>query len=188
MRFNDHPKIEGSHAFLSPSNWHWVNYEDERLIGAVHSYMAARRGTKLHELAKVLIDLGVKLPDNQQTLNAYVNDCIGFRMSTEQPLWYSSTVFGTADAISFSQRTKLLRIFDLKTGITEAKFMQLLIYAALFCLEYGKNPVDIDIELRIYQNDMVRIEKANPIDVSTIMSRIVYANRLVTDYKEEVNG
>lgn len=188
MRFNDHSRFEGSHAFLSPSTGHWVNYDDERLIGAVHSYMAARRGTKLHELAKSLIDLGVKLPDTEQTLNKYVNDCIGFRMATEQTLWYSPIVYGTADAIKFSERTKLLQIFDLKTGLTEAKFLQLLIYAALFCLEYGKNPIHIDTELRIYQNDMVRIEKANPIDISSIMSRIEYANRLVTDYKEEVNG
>lgn len=188
MRFNDHLRFEGAHALLSPSSAHWVNYDDDRLVSFVHSHMAARRGTQLHALAKDLIDLGVKLPDTEQTLNKYVNDCIGFRMTTEQMLWYSTSIFGTADAIKYSDRTKKLQIFDLKTGLTETKFLQLLIYAALFCLEYGKNPVDIDIELRIYQNDQVRIEQANPIDVSTIMSRIVYVNRLVTDYREEVNG
>lgn len=186
MRFNSHSNFEGLHAFLSPSNYHWVNYDDNRLIGAVHAHMAARRGTRLHALAKELIDLGVKLPDTEQTLNRYVNDCIGFRMTTEQTLFYSVNAFGCADAISFNK--DLLRIFDLKSGLAEAKFTQLLIYAALFCLEYGFNPINIEIELRIYQNDVVRIEAANPIDVATIMSRIVYANRLVSDYKEEVNG
>ena len=37
---------------------------------------------------------------------------------------------------------------------------QLLIYAAYFCLEYGFKPRDIDIELRIYQNDEVLIHNA----------------------------
>lgn len=188
MRFNSHSSFEGRHALLSPSKYQWVNYDDDRLIGVVHDHMAARRGTQLHELAKSLIDLGVKLPENGQTLSRYVNDCIGFRMTTEQTLWYSPAIFGTADAIKFSQRNKMLQIFDLKTGLTEVKFMQLLVYAALFCLEYGYKPNDIEIELRIYQNDAVRIEMANPIEVASIMSRIVYVNRLVTDYKEEVTG
>lgn len=186
MRFNKHSNFEGLHAFLSPSSYHWVNYDDDKLIGAVHAYMAARRGTQLHALAKDLIDLGVKLPDTQQTLNMYVNDCIGFRMVTEQTLFYSVNAFGCADAISF--RNEMLRIFDLKNGLSEAKFTQLLIYAALFCLEYNRKPIDITIELRIYQNDAVRTVTADPLDVSSIMSRIVYANRLVSEYKEEVNG
>lgn len=187
MRFNEHSRFEGSHAFLSPSKYQWVNYDDDRLISAVHAHMAARKGTQLHALAKDLIDLGVKLPETHQTLNEYVNDCIGFRMSTEQTLFYSAIIFGTTDAISFSEKTRLLRIFDLKTGLTESNFQQLRIYAALFCLEYGYKPNEIEIELRIYQNDAVRIEEGNPLDISVIMSRIVYANRLVTDYKE-VNG
>jgi hypothetical protein len=32
---------------------------------------------------------------------------------------------------------------------------QLEIYAALFCLEYDFRPGDIDIELRLYQNDEI---------------------------------
>lgn len=186
MRFNSHTNFEGLHALLSPSDYHWVNYEDDRLISKVHSHMAARRGARLHELAKNMIELGVKLPETAQTLNMYVNDCIGFRMTPEQTLFYSVNAFGCADAISF--RNLKLRIFDLKTGVAEAKFMQLLVYAALFCLEYGYNPKDIGIELRIYQNDEVRIEEANPLDVSLIMSKIRYADRLITEYKEEVNG
>lgn len=60
----------------------------------------------------------------------YVNDAIGFKMTPEQPLFYSENCFGTADAISY--RNKLLRIHDLKTGLIPAHMEQLMIYAALF--------------------------------------------------------
>jgi hypothetical protein len=163
-----------------------VNYDDVKLDSAVHAYMAARRGTKLHELAQGLIEVGVRLPDTGQTLNRYVNDCIGFRMKPEQTLFYSVNAFGHADAISFRQN--LLRIFDLKTGINETKFMQLRIYAALFCLEYGCKPTEIETELRIYQNDDVRIEAADPLEISSIMSKIIYADRRIRELKEEVYG
>lgn len=188
MRFNDRSGLEGLHAFLSPSNYHWVNYDDTKLDNAVHSYMAARRGTDLHDLAQRMIKLNVKLENTNQTLNRYVNDCIGFRMTPEQTLFYSLNAFGHADAISFSERKKKLRIFDLKTGVNECKFMQLYVYAALFCLEYAKKPTEIEIELRIYQNDEVRIEIADPLDVSSIMSKIVYADRRINELKGEVYG
>jgi hypothetical protein len=78
--------------------------------------MAARRGTELHDLAHQLIRLGVKLPKTPTTLNLYVNDALGYRMTPEQVLYFSENCFGTADAISF--RRNKLRIHDLKTGIT----------------------------------------------------------------------
>ena len=186
MRFNDHSKFSGLHAFLSPSNYHWVNYDDDKLNAAVYAHMAARRGSELHELAQKMIRLGVKLAETSQTLNMYVNDCIGFRMTPEQTLFYSPNAFGHADAISF--RKQKLRIFDLKTGATECKFTQLYVYAALFCLEYAVKPTEIEIELRIYQNDEVRVEDGDPLIVHSIMSKIVYADRRINELKEEVYG
>jgi hypothetical protein len=186
MRFNKHSNLEGLHAFLSPSNYHWVNYDDDKLNGAVFAHMTARRGTQLHELARKMIELGVKLPEARQTLNMYVNDCIGFKMTPEQTLYYSPNAFGHTDAISF--RKEKLRIFDLKNGVNECKFMQLYVYAALFCLEYGYKPTEIEIELRIYQNDEVRIEVGDPVSVSSIMSKIVYADRRINEIKGEVYG
>lgn len=70
-------------------------------------------------------------------------------MSTEVVLYYSDRFFGTADSISF--RNGVLRIHDLKTGKTPVHMDQLMVYAALFCLEYKIKPGDIDFELRIYQ-------------------------------------
>ena len=98
------------------------------------------------------IMLNQKLPKSKQTLNMYVNDAIGFKMTPEQILYYSDNCFGTADAILF--RNNFLRIHDLKTGKIPAHMEQLEIYAALFCLEYKVKPADIEMELRIYQGTM----------------------------------
>src|SRR3954466_3750906 len=186
MRFRDHSRYAGSHALLSPSKSSWIHYDEERLESMVHSTIAARRGTQLHELACNLIRLGERLPESTRTLNQYVNDCIGFRLSPEQILMYSPLCFGQADAIGFRQGW--LRIFDLKTGVTPCKFDQLLIYAALFCLEYNIKPMDIKIELRIYQNDEVRVVQADPLDIMSIMDMIILFDSLITDLSYELLG
>ena len=75
---------------------------------------AAEMGSILHAWAKQTIDLGIKQPRSKKTIYSYVNDAIGYKMSTEVVLYYSDRFFGTADAISF--RNGVLRIHDLKTG------------------------------------------------------------------------
>lgn len=171
MNFNKHLELAGRHAFLGASKYHWVNYDDEKLDRVYRTALAAQRGVALHDLAHQAITLGVKLPRTQKTLNSYVNDAIGFRMTPEQVLYYSDNAFGTADTISFRQN--MLRIHDLKTGTTPVKFRQLEIYAGLFCLEYGFKPTQIETELRIYQNDEVQILVPDPDDIAHIMDRIV---------------
>ena len=183
MNFNKHSELGGRHAFLSASKYHWVNYSDEKLASVYSNALAAQKGTEIHDLAFRLINLGVKLPRTQKTLNMYVNDAIGYRMTPEQVLCYSVNAFGTADAISF--RKNLLRISDLKTGVTPANMLQLEIYAAFFCLEYGYRPGDIDILLRIYQNDEV-IEHEPDIDsIAHIMDRTITADRRIEELKQE---
>lgn len=186
MRFRDHSKLVGNHAFLSPSNYHWVNYDDDKLDASVFSSIAARRGTDLHDLAQRMISLGVRLPFTQQTLNAYVNDAIGFRMTPEQVLYYSDNCYGTTDAISFSKNK--LRIHDLKTGVIPCKMTQLEIYAAIFCLEYNIKPVAIDMEFRIYQNDDIQIMEGDPISITRIMDRIQFFDRRINELREEAYG
>lgn len=183
MNFNNHWEIEGKHSFLSPSNYHWINYSDEKLEERYLNHLAVERGTRLHSLAKELIDLGVKLPRSNKTLNLYVNDAIGYKMKTEQPLFYSYNCFGTADAIAF--RKDILRIHDLKTGQTPASMAQLEIYSALFCLEYAIEPTSIGMELRIYQNDEVLIHEPEPVDISYIMDKIVTFDGLIERMKDE---
>ena len=113
----------------------------------------------------------------------YVNDAIGFRMTVEQPLFYSENCFGTADAISF--RNRLLRIHDYKSGVTPARMEQLEIYTALFCLEYKIKPVDIDIELRIYQSDEIIVHNPTAEDLVPIIDKIISFDKVITKIKAE---
>lgn len=183
MIFNMHSSIRDKHAFLSPSKYHWLNYEDDKLDRAYIAALAAKRGTELHALAHKLITLGVKLPRNGTTLSSYVNDAIGFRMTPEQPLYYSDNAFGHADCISF--RRNRLRIHDLKTGITLASEKQLEVYAGLFCLEYRMKPTEFETELRIYQNDEVAVFQPEPDVIFHVMDRIITFDKRIERIKDE---
>lgn len=183
MNFNYHSNLEGRHAFLGASQYHWINYDDEKLIDAYTRRQATLRGTILHAFAADCIRLGQKLPDIQQTLNMYVNDAVGFKMTPEQILCYSENCFGTADAICF--RNNMLRIHDLKTGTIPAHIEQLMIYAALFCLEYHKKPSEIDIELRLYQSNEVLIHKPTVEDIVPIMDKIITFDKILTKIQRE---
>lgn len=171
MNFKEHSDLAGRHAFLSPSYHHWINYTDQKLEARLVSWRAALRGTNLHEFAQMAIKLGQKLPKSRKTLHMYVNDCIAYKMDTEVPLFYSDNCFGHADAISF--HNQFLRIHDLKTGIGSTSEHQLEIYAALFCLEYSYSPFEIEIELRIYQNDEIRIYRPFSEHIRRIMDTII---------------
>lgn len=183
MKFNVHSNLEGLHALLSPSKYSWLNYDAEKLARYYRTSRAAEEGTKLHEFASNAIKLGIKLQNTKKTLNMFVNDAIGFRMESEQTLYFSEFCFGTADAISF--RKNLLRIHDLKTGETPAHIEQLMIYAALFCLEYNVNPFEIDYELRIYQSNDIMICNPTGEEVKAVMDRIVEATKILQSIRAE---
>ena len=185
MNFNKHFNLEGRHAFLSASKYHWLNYDENKLISAYQNNLAIQRGTELHEFAKKCIQLGIKLPKSKKTLNMYVNDAIGFQMTPEQPLYYSENCFGTTDAIAF--KNNFLRIHDYKSGVIPAHIEQLYIYEALFCLEYDVDPYKIDSELRIYQFDDMVIENPNPDDVRSIMDKIIFFDKRLSAIQEETN-
>lgn len=184
MIFKNHSELLGLHAFLSASKYHWINYDYDKLEETFFKSQAAQRGTELHDLANRLIKMGIKLPKTKQTLNMYVNDAIGFKMQTEQVLFYSVNCFGTADAVSFKKNQ--LRIHDYKSGVTPASMTQLEVYAALFCLEYKYNPNDIDIELRMYQNDEVEIVYPLKENILYIMNKIVDFDNYIEKLKLEV--
>lgn len=183
MEFNYHKKLEGCHAFLGASQYHWLNYDADKLAETYRRHMAAARGTVLHDFAARAIKLGIKLPKTKKTMNMYVNDGIGFKMKPEQVLFYSENCFGTADTISF--RHNKLRIHDLKTGTIPACMEQLMIYAALFCLEYHVKPGEIEMELRIYQNDEIVIFEPTAEDILPIMDKIISFNKIIDRIKEE---
>mgnify|MGYP001098342158 FL=1 len=183
MNFNKHSNLEGQHAFLGASKYHWINYSEDKVAESYSRFLATQKGTQLHEFAAQCIRLGQKLPKSKKTLNAYVNDAIGFKMTPEQILFYSDNCFGTADAIAF--RGDLLRIHDLKTGAIPAHMEQLEVYAALFCLEYKIKPADIRMELRLYQSDDILVGNPTVEDIAPIMDKIITFDRIINKIKEQ---
>ena len=210
MIWNDHSRDipKGSHAFLGASQYSWLNYDEEKLILSWKKMYAKQAGTVLHELAADLITNKIKLaysdkhliqltlsnnniPQNvidiprvMETLVPYVKDAIGFRMRAEQPLKYSSNIFGTADSIYFDDKSKLLRIHDYKSGEIPASLKQLEIYASLFCLEYNIKPGDISFELRIYQNGDILVGKPEAVDILPTMDKIQRFDKILSQVKE----
>lgn len=182
MEWRKHYNLKGQHAIMSPSQHAWLNDDEEKFVERVNRAEAARKGTEIHEIAASLIKNGIALPQTTQTLNMYVNDGIGFRMTPEQPLYYSPNCFGTADAIVFDDTRKFLRIHDLKTGTSPVSMKQLEIYAALFCLEYGYKPGFISMELRIYQCDDIVVANPTAADIAPIMDDIIAKDRIIQQY------
>lgn len=208
MQWNDHKQLEGKHAFLGASNFHWVNWNDQTFENRYYSQFSTTIGTAIHALAHDCILNRTKLnkhdrhlieitlyhayipkdaydPDDiLMNLIPFVNDAIGYHMSSEILLYYNNYCFGTCDAISFSEKERILRIHDLKTGTTPAHMEQLLIYAALFCLEYHKNPHQFKTELRIYQNFNIIVEEPDANDIETFMNLIQERSQTIMSYLE----
>lgn len=191
MSFKRNTNIIGRHALLSPSNYHWLEYDADKLRRWYFQKQQAARGDKLHAYAQQAIELAQKQPDNGTTVAMYINDAIGFRMSPEVPLMYSEDCFGTADALGFREERwqnvliNTLRVSDLKTGITAADMKQLKIYAGLFCFEYSMSPLEIRIILRIYQNDAIEELIADEADILMVMERIKTQAEIVAYLREE---
>lgn len=181
MNFNKHSDLNGIHSFLSPSQYHWLNYTPEKLVSVYRNQKAKEEGTILHDFASIAIQKRLKQANQRKALNMFVNDSIGYKMISEQVLFYSFNSFGTADAIGF--KDNLLRIFDLKTGITKPSFKQLDVYAALFCLEYGVDPTTIEVEERIYQGNGFEVNIPDADYIRDIMNKIVEFDVIIDEVK-----
>lgn len=193
MRLQRHSELAGKHASLmAPSNYHWTNYDEDTMIKTVMTSQRSRLGDRKHLFAAEAISLRQKMPDIQKTLNMYINDAIGFKMTPEQPLFYSWNCFGTADAICYrldpNTNRWMLRIHDLKTGTTRTNMRQLEVYVAIFCFEYDVNPADIDIELRIYKSDQIEIYIPDLDTIIHIMEQIKFMDKLIDTMEKEANG
>jgi hypothetical protein len=208
MNFEKHLELKGKHALLAPSQPHWLGYSEEKLFQKYISRYSQDIGTLLHELAETLILNNLKLKKSDKLVvlvhllesgiprnvididriynnfMTYVNDAIGFKLTPEQILKYSDYCFGTADAISF--RNNFLRIHDYKSGTTPAKMEQLMVYAALFCLEYNYKPGAIEMELAIYQNDEVLVHNPTADEIVPIMDCIIQHSKALERMNEEV--
>jgi Protein of unknown function (DUF2800) len=186
LRFNKHSHLEGQHAFLSPSVYHWINYDDEKLAFRYKTLRAALEGMEQHRYAAIAIEEREVQDDETTTVGMYINQCIQYRMHPETVLYYSPNAFGTVDAIAY--RYRRLRISDLKTGVTRTSEHQLEVYAALFCLEYEIDPFSLrDIELRIYQDGVCRVYVGDPHMIRAIMDKIIRFDQILNQLREEVS-
>lgn len=158
----------------------------KQLVQGVSTYIYSKYQAKEQATYGMSLVKSVKSlpPEVFETLKMHINDAIGFKMSPEVVLYYSDYFFGTADAISF--RNNVLRIHDLKTGVTKVDMEQLEVYVALFCLEYKIKPGDIEVELRLYQNGEVIVHKPTAEDILPIMDKIIHSHKLLEkhDYEE----
>lgn len=213
MNFNRHFELEGKHALLSASSWRWLNDDPESLTKRLCSQYATTIGTILHDIARKHIKHRIKLHKYDknnvalelldqgvpgfvidtidfdgmfENLMNYVNDGIGFKMSPEVVLYYSRNFFGTADAIAYSEKDHFLRIHDYKSGVTPAHMEQLLIYAALFSLEYRIKPKEFDTELRIYQGGEVLYHEPAADEIMSVVDTITSFDKFIMRNTEEV--
>lgn len=208
MIFYKHKELEGKHAFLGASQYRWINWDDDILEKRFYSRYAAQIGTIAHEIVADLVRSRMKLRktdtrlielemyrnyipkgafDSERMLFnmlPFVNDSIGFHMESEVILYFSPNAFGTTDAIGFNEKELILRISDYKNGLTKAHIEQLIVYAALFCLEYRKDPYKIRTELRIYQNLETLLYMPEPDEIKRFMDLIKSKDRLVNQYME----
>lgn len=208
MRWNDHSKFTGTHAFLSASKPTWLKKDEDELrelktnsyaqnIGTlIHAYAADcikyREKLKKQDMHGVKFDLmrngipeyAIDIQRMYPTIMSYVNDSIGFGLDPEIILWYSDQCYGTADAINLDGKT--LRIHDLKTGVTMPKMDQLLVYAALFFLEYNCKPENILSELRIYYSDEILVYEPEAEEIREVMKQIIEKDRVLQSMNQEV--
>lgn len=178
MNWKNYSHLKGKHAFLSPSRYHWLRYDEDKLVTTYRNHKKAALGTKYHALASEMIKLAIRLPNTDASFNSFVNDAIGFKMDSEVMLYYSPNCYGTADAIAFHDSR--LRIHDLKTGMSPGSMAQLLIYAGLFCLDYALKPDELDsVVLRIYQ-DKELFEYAPSVDeIFDVVRKIVDSDKVL---------
>jgi hypothetical protein len=179
---------------LSPSQYSWLNYTDEKLVERFSNLQAAQRGTEIHDFAAKAIKHKIAMPDDEITIDAYINDAIKFRMDPEVQLYYSKWCFGTADSIScriepkVDKERKVLRISDLKTGTNKAKIDKLYVYTALFCLEYDELPSDLVIILKLYQSNEILEDRPTSEDIVPIMDRIKRFDAIIESLQEGVQS
>lgn len=179
--FYDHHDLRDQHAYLSASKHSWVNYDDEHMRTVYFNELMKKRGTEMHAYAEMANRLGIRQRGNKVTIDKFINDGLDYDMKAEVVLYYSRNCFGTTDLIGYDKRKNLVRIFDLKNGkIPVTKFDQLHIYGALFCLEYKFDPMKLDFDFRLYQNDGILVddEYTNE-DIRHVMDKIIHFDEMI---------
>ena len=176
MIFIRHSELEGTHAFLSPSNNAWTNYSEEKLAQRYLTAQAVQRGTELHAFACDAIRLNRRQPKTKETLCMYVNDAIGFR-ELEAPM-KQLYIYAALFCLEYGAYADGLR----KKGLNDSEIADVLKLRPNE-VHFAPEKMD-DIVLRIYQfNDIKEEHPLNKefIFVTTVVSKLDKSN----DFKEE---
>lgn len=189
MEYHRHWELEGKHAYLSPSGSRsWLNYDKNKMRSYYANKLKKDEGTWLHDLASRLIKSRKRLAPQKNAFNQFVNDAIGFRMESEIVLYYSNNIFGTADALLYKEKERHLQIHDLKTGNGKVHFDQLYTYAALFCLEYDMNPLNLTFEFRLYQGNGFEVDAPDGELIKVVMDKIIMLDEIINEERENYKG
>lgn len=183
VRFEPRPDLEGRHALLSPSQYHWIRYDEDKFDRIYHTRLAAARGTAEHEFAAMAIKLGRRQPANKDSLNMFINDSIRWRLEPEVALYADEMFFGHADAAGYKKG--VFRVSDYKSGETKTSMDQLKCYVALFCIQFDMSPFEFNAEMRIYQFNEIREELAEPHDIMIIIDRWKTFSKRAADIRRE---
>jgi hypothetical protein len=142
-----------------------------------HKYARSDKRNIIFDLSKAGIDpialISLDVDLIFENLMNYVNDAIGFGMDPEVEVKYNEDCFGTADALKYSEKEKFLRIHDLKTGTTPAHMEQLMIYAALYCLQHRYKPYEMSFECRLYQSGEIIFHNPTGEEITALAQVIV---------------
>jgi hypothetical protein len=143
-------------------------------------------GVKLHALAADAISLSKKFSNDGSAFSQYVSDCIDNGMHVEELLYHSKYCFGTADAISYDGTT--LSVWDLKTGSGKVDGLQVVTYAAIFCLQYNVPSLALQYDLRIYQDVGYWTVECDGRTVADLMDHIRYMEQVCESHARSIEG
>ena len=186
MIWNNHKELEGKHAFMGASNYHWTNYDDITFEARYYNQFSQVIGTAIHELAHDCIVSRTKLNKHDiHLIELKLYKAFVPKDAYDANLILENLIPFVNDAIGYYERDKILRIHDYKNGVTQADIRQLYIYAALFCLEYHVNPLTLNkIECRIYQNLEVLIDNPTGEVIQFYMDKIQNRTELIKTFLE----
>ncbi len=154
MRFVNHRDLEGKHAFLGASKSTWLRYDDDKVI---KTYRNARQLLLVLSSMRLLLGIFVWgfLSGDHRLLSGCSSMMRSVWRAPEQVLYFSPTLSGTADAISFDLTLNccVSTISRPDTARPSRAARDLSRFAVL----PGYNVALIGMHLRIYQNSEVRL-------------------------------
>ena len=186
MNFNKHLNLEGQHALLGASKFYWIDDDEDSFLKRMRSSYASTIGTLLHDIARKHIKHSFKLAkgDKRSVLLELIDKGIPARIIDEMDFdaLYSNLSTYVNDAIGYKMQPEVvLRYSDYCFGTTDAHIEQLMIYEALFCLEYKYKPGDIESELRIYQSNDVLIHNPTPDEILPIIEKMIQFDKFIRE-------